>query len=81
MDEAMERHRARAKARAFRPASCEGERCWCGALAEHKVEETVFADDPEPIRHPFTAYVCRPHFVEMMGPVVQRLYGLTPPNR
>lgn len=62
-------------------ACCEGERCWCGAPAEHKVEETIFPDDwslsdefakTQPLmmrgRHPLTAYVCHPHFRQMMGP-------------
>lgn len=30
----------------FVPASCRGEHCWCGAPASHKVEETIFFDDP-----------------------------------
>ena len=52
---------------------CEGERCMiCDAPAEHKVEETVFADDPQPIRHPLTSYVCHDHFVELMGPAARK---------
>ncbi len=44
------------------------ERCHCGMPAEHKVEETIFSDDPRPVRHPLTAYICHAHFREMMGP-------------
>jgi hypothetical protein len=36
--------------------------------AEHKVEETIFYDDPLPHRHPLTSYVCHAHFVWLMGP-------------
>lgn len=32
----------------FVSACCEGERCYCGAPAEHKVEETMFIDDTLP---------------------------------
>ena len=49
---------------------CMGEKCWCGAPAAHKVEEVLFPDDPFPARHPFTAYLCREHFRQIMGPVV-----------
>lgn len=52
----------------FVSASCEGERCHCGAPAEHKVEETIFHDEPMPNRHPLTAYICHKHFREIMGP-------------
>lgn len=53
-----------------RPVSgtCFGERCYCGELAEHKVEEAIPFDDPIPSRHPLTAYVCHRHFRLMMGP-------------
>jgi hypothetical protein len=30
----------------FVSACCQGERCYCGAPAEHKVEEVIFDDDP-----------------------------------
>jgi len=49
-------------------ACCQGERCHCGLAAWHKVEETVFFDDPLPNRHPLTAYLCHEHFREIMGP-------------
>jgi len=53
----------------FVSACCEGERCRiCGSPAEHKVEETIFDDDPMPVRHPLTAYICHTHFVTLMGP-------------
>lgn len=51
---------------------CEGERCFCGAQAEHKVEETIFDDDPHPIRHGLTRYICHAHFREIMGPAADR---------
>lgn len=51
---------------------CEGERCWCGESAEHKVKETVFSDDPLPHKHTLTAYLCHWHFREMMGPAANR---------
>lgn len=53
---------------AEQPGSREGERCFCGKAAAHKVEEVVFADDPQPIRHPLTSNVCHEHFREIMGP-------------
>jgi hypothetical protein len=56
----------------FRSASCEGERCACGAPAAAKVEETIFHDDPNPRRHPLTAYVCEACFGLIMGPAAPR---------
>lgn len=56
----------------MRSACCEGERCFCGAEADRKLEETIFRDDPLPNRHPFTAYVCAEHFSQIMGPVAAR---------
>jgi hypothetical protein len=56
----------------FVSACCEGERCFCGAPAEHKVEQTIFDDDPYPARHPLTRYVCHPHFREIMGTAADR---------
>lgn len=52
----------------FVSGCCEGERCFCGEAAKHKVEETIFHDDPLPQRHPLTAYVCDKHFRLIMGP-------------
>lgn len=51
----------------FVSGSCGGERCWCGRPAEHKVEETIFHDDPVPARHPLMSYICHEHFVQLMG--------------
>lgn len=51
----------------FISASCRGERCSiCGKDATKKVEETLFDDDPNPIRHPVVAYVCEEHFNYVM---------------
>lgn len=58
--------------KAFVSASCEGEKCYCGEPAEHKVEETIFWDDPNPTRHPLTVYVCHKHFRTMMGAAAGR---------
>lgn len=52
---------------AFVSGCCYGEACRCGQPATHKVEETIFHDDPLPNRHPYTAYVCGLHFAEIMG--------------
>jgi len=52
----------------FVSACCEGEHCYCGKPAEHKVEEVIFDDDPIQSRHPFTTYICHRHFVQIMGP-------------
>lgn len=51
----------------YRPASSVGERCrLCGADASRKVEEVLFDDDPQPIRHPLTAYLCLGCFAGVM---------------
>lgn len=52
----------------FISGCCEGERCFCGKPAEHKVEETIFPDDPMQYRHELTAYICHEHFRQIMGP-------------
>jgi hypothetical protein len=52
----------------FVSGACKGELCWCGKDASHKVEETIFDDDPRWARHPLTRYICHDHFVELMGP-------------
>ena len=52
----------------FVSACCEGERCYCGQPAQHKVEEAMFFDEPVPNRHSLTAYICHRHFREIMGP-------------
>ncbi len=51
---------------------CDGEKCPCGQPAEHKIEETIFHDDPLPNRHPLTAYVCHDCFSSLMGPAAER---------
>lgn len=57
---------------------CGGERCGfkgCSVQAEHKVEETIFFDDPLPQRHPLTSYLCHHHFMAIMGPAADRAPG------
>ena len=52
----------------FVSASCGGEKCsMCDEPATHKVGEEIQWDDPNPIRHEFTAYVCCMHFIDIMG--------------
>ncbi len=47
----------------FVSGSCKGEVCSvCGKDATNKLEETIFHDDPNKMRHPLTAYVCKDHF-------------------
>lgn len=55
----------------FVSATCKGEKCFCGEPAEHKVEEAILFDDPNPIRHELTQYVCHKHFVMIMGPAAR----------
>lgn len=43
------------------------ERCLCGADVAHKIEEVIFADDPQQMRHPLTSYVCCRCFARVMG--------------
>lgn len=51
----------------FTPQCAIGEKCtMCGADAQRKVEENIFDDDPMPIRHPYTAYVCLACFNKIM---------------
>lgn len=57
----------------FVSGSCDGERCFCNMPAEHKIEEVIFWDDPDQMRHPFTTYVCHQHFVQFMGPLAARM--------
>lgn len=47
--------------------SAEGEHCFCGQPASHKVEEVT-----DQARHPFTRYVCCKHFAALMGKVASR---------
>lgn len=42
---------------------CIGEYChMCGLPATHKISEEIMFDDPNPQRHPLSAYVCTTHF-------------------
>ncbi len=48
--------------------SCKSERCQvCKAPSTHKVGEEIPHDDPNPIRHNFTAYLCCKHFILIFG--------------
>jgi hypothetical protein len=40
----------------------------CGANAGHKLGEEIPHDDPHPMRHNLTAYVCCFHFKKILGP-------------
>lgn len=52
----------------FVSLSCEGENCsMCGQPATHKVGEEILPDDPMPVRHNLTAYVCCTHFKSIVG--------------
>lgn len=56
----------------FRSGCCEGEKCsMCGDDAAAKVSEEIFSDDPNPVRHPLTAYVCRSCLALIMGPAAR----------
>ena len=51
--------------------SCEGEVCsMCADPATHKVGEEIPSDDPELMRHNYTAYVCCKHFRAIFGSAV-----------
>ena len=51
--------------------TCEGEFCTlCGRPATHKVGEEIPFDDPIPMRHNYTAYVCCGHFKAIFGKCV-----------
>lgn len=55
----------------FVSASCKGEYCSiCKAPATHKVGEEIMADDPNPVRHNLTAYICCEHFRLILGSAV-----------
>jgi len=48
--------------------TCKGEICRiCGQPATHKVGEEIPYDDPFPVRHNFTAYVCCEDFSVIFG--------------
>ena len=58
----------------FVSASCRGERCRvCGKSATHKMAEEIQHDDPLPMRHELTAYVCCEHFGLILGPYAREL--------
>lgn len=56
---------------------CKGEYCQfqtdprigvqCGKPATHKTGEEIFDDDPIPVRHNLTAYLCCRHFRLIFG--------------
>ena len=48
---------------------CIGEKCSvCGNPATDKIGEEIMPDDPHPIRHNLTAYVCKNHFNMILRP-------------
>lgn len=56
-------------------ASCGGEKCGIcyragdkDVPARHKVGEEILDDDPVPVRHNLTQYVCCRHYVMIVGP-------------
>lgn len=52
----------------FVSGCCSGEKCSvCGKDATNKLAEVIFDDDPNPIRHELTAYVCKEHFRMIVG--------------
>lgn len=55
----------------FVSVSCGDEKCRiCRSPATHKVDEKIAPDDPNPVGHNFTAYVCCEHFRLIMGQAV-----------
>jgi len=53
-------------------ASCGGEHCSiCKQDATHKISEEITSDDPNPYRHPFSAYLCCRCFRLVMGPATK----------
>lgn len=51
----------------FISGCCIGEKCKiCGKDATNKLSEVIFYDDPNPIRHELTVYVCKDHFKVIM---------------
>jgi hypothetical protein len=52
----------------FVSGTCIGEICSvCGKDATNKLGEEIPYDDPHPHRHNLTAYVCREHFLMIVG--------------
>lgn len=63
----------------FVSASCKGETCTaCGKPATHKLSEDIASDDPTPVRHPRTAYVCCEDFRRILG-YATRCFPAPPP--
>ncbi len=67
----------------FVSASCSGETCGfseglkiCNRPAIHKVGEEIPHDDPRPIRHNLTMYVCCLHFGQILGRAARERCGL-----
>ena len=58
--------------------TCMGETCWCGQPAVRKVGEEFAPDEPNPIRHNLTRYICAEHYAQLMGPAGARQVGITP---
>lgn len=53
----------------FISETCKGEKCTvCGKDAYGKVGEEIRFDDPNPIRHNLTAYLCKEHFIMVLKP-------------
>lgn len=58
----------REKAIHFVSDTCNGEKCFCGEDATHKVGEEISVSDPSfGYRHNFTQYVCCQCFVNIVG--------------
>jgi hypothetical protein len=54
----------------FVSGTCQGEHCSiCGEPATNKIGEEIPFDDPYPMRHNLTAYVCHVHFDLIFGVV------------
>jgi len=52
----------------FVSAATRGEHCTvCRRSATHTLGEEIMADDPNPIRHNLTAYVCCTHYGMVLG--------------
>lgn len=64
----------------FVSVSCGGEYCsMCDNPAVKKVGEEIAADDPMPIRHNLTAYVCAEHFNQIMHGSFRRRHAPAKP--
>ncbi len=57
----------------FISGTCKGEKCTiCKKPATKKLGEEIAHDDPNPIRHNLTAYVCDDHFDMIVRPYVKK---------